>query len=79
MAELKTQQNDASVTDFINGVDEKRRDDCFALLDLMEEVTGAPATMWGSAIVGFGNYHYTYASGRAGDWPVVGFRRASKT
>ena len=73
MAELKTQQNDASVTDFINGVDEKRRDDCFALLDLMEEVTGAPATMWGSAIVGFGNYHYTYASGREGDWPVVGF------
>ena len=73
MAELKTQQNDASVTDFINGVDEKRRDDCFALLDLMEEVTGAPATMWGSAIVGFGNDHYTYASGREGDWPVVGF------
>ncbi|RLT41381.1 MAG: DUF1801 domain-containing protein [Chloroflexi bacterium] len=73
MAELKTQQNDASVTDFINGVDEKRRDDCFALLDLMSEVTGAPAKMWGTAIVGFGEYHYKGASGREGDWMLVGF------
>ena len=73
MSELKTQQNDASVTDFLNGVDEKRRDDCFALLELMEEVTGAPAKMWGTSIVGFGDYHYKYASGREGDWMVTGF------
>ncbi len=73
MAELKTQKNDASVDAFLHTVDEKRQEDCFALLELMGEVTGAPATMWGSAIVGFGNYHYTYASGREGDWFAVGF------
>ena len=53
MAELKTQQNNASVEAFLHSVDEKRRDDCFALLELMEEVTGEPATMWGTSIVGF--------------------------
>lgn len=73
MAELKTQKNDASVTEFLNGVDEKRREDCFTLVELMEEVTGEPAQMWGTAIVGFGSYHYKYASGQEGDWPLVGF------
>lgn len=73
MAELKTQKNEASVTDFLNGVDEKRREDCFALLELMEEVTGAPAKMWGASIIGFGDYHYKYASGQEGDWMLVGF------
>lgn len=73
MAELKTQKNDASVTDFLNGVDEKRREDCFALVELMEEVTGAAAQMWGTSIVGFGSYHYKYASGKEGDWMLVGF------
>lgn len=73
MTELKTQKNDASVTEFLNGVDEKRRADCFALVELMEEVTGAPAQMWGAAIVGFGSYHYKYASGQEGDWMLVGF------
>jgi hypothetical protein len=73
VAELKTQKNDASVEAFLHTVDEKRREDCFALLKLMDEVTGAPAKMWGSAIVGFGEYHYKYASGREGDWMLVGF------
>ena len=73
MAELKTQKNDASVTDFLNGVDEKRREDCFALVELMEAATGAPAKMWGTSIVGFGSYHYKYASGREGDWMITGF------
>ncbi len=73
MAELKTQKNDASVEAFLHTVDEKRREDCFALLKLMDEVTGAPAKMWGSAIVGFGEYHYKYASGREVDWMLVGF------
>lgn len=73
MAELKTQKNDASVTDFLNGVDEKRREDCFALVELMEEATGAEAKMWGASIVGFGSYHYKYASGKEGDWMLVGF------
>ncbi|MCL4832003.1 MAG: DUF1801 domain-containing protein [Caldilineaceae bacterium] len=73
MAELKTQQNNASVEAFLHSVDEKRRDDCFALLELMEEVTGEPATMWGTSIVGFGDYHYKYANGREANWMLVGF------
>lgn len=73
MAELKTQKNDASVEAFLHSVDEKRRDDCFALLELMEDVTGAPAKMWGTSIVGFGDYHYKYETGREGDWFVAGF------
>lgn len=73
MAEPKTKKNDASVEAFLHSVDKKRQDDCFALLELMREATGAEATMWGSAIVGFGEYRYTYAGGRTGDWPVIAF------
>ena len=74
MAELKTQQNDQSVEVFLNSVaDEKKRQDSFAILNLMHEVTGAEPKMWGTSIVGFGNYHYTYASGREGDWFLTGF------
>ena len=67
LAVLKTQKNDASVTAFLNGVDEKRRDDCLALLDLMQETIDTEPAMWESSIVGFGKYHYTYASGQEGD------------
>ena len=74
MAELKTQKNDASVEAFLNAIpDERKRRDCFTLVELMREVTGAEPTMWGDSIVGFGEYHYTYANGRAGDWFVAGF------
>jgi hypothetical protein len=74
MAELKTKKTGASVRDFLNAVpDERKRKDSFAVLKMMEEITGAKATMWGSAIVGFGNYRYKYASGREGDWFQVGF------
>jgi hypothetical protein len=74
MSELKTQKNDASVESFLNSVEnEKRRDDSFVVLDLMKEVTGEEASMWGTSIVGFGSYHYKYASGRKGDWMKVGF------
>ena len=74
MAELKTKQTDESVTEFLNGVpDEKKRQDSFAILELMTEVTGAEPRMWGESIVGFGSYHYRYASGREGDWFVTGF------
>jgi hypothetical protein len=51
----------------------RRRRDALALLDLMADVTGEPAVMWGGSMVGFGSYSYRYASGRAGDWFVVGF------
>ncbi len=67
---------------FLNSVEnEKRREDSFVVLDLMKEVTGEKPVMWGTSIVGFGSYHYKYASGREGDWFVVGFspRKQSMT
>jgi hypothetical protein len=74
MAELKTQKNDASVEAFLNSVeDEKKRKDSFAIMELMKEVTGEEPTMWGTSIIGFGSYHFKYASGREGGWMVTGF------
>ena len=74
MTELKTKPNEGDVLDFLNGVvDEKRRKDCFVILDLMKEVTGEEPIMWGDSIVGFGSYHYKYKSGREGDWLSTGF------
>ena len=74
MAENKTKVNDASVDAFLHKVaDEQKRDDSFTLVKLFEEVTGEPAKMWGTAIVGFGSYHYKYESGREGDSALVGF------
>ena len=74
MAELKTQPTKASVTRFIAGIpDESRRMECRTLLKLFKATTGKRAVMWGPSIVGFGTYHYTYASGRGGDWFLTGF------
>lgn len=74
MAELKTKKNDVSVEAFLNGVEnERKRSDSFEILRLMAEVTGEEATMWGTSIIGFGSYHYKYASGRDGDFFVTGF------
>jgi hypothetical protein len=74
MAVPKTTKTGASVAEFLAGVaDPKRRADAQAVTALMAEVTGAEPTMWGTSIVGFGAYHYRYASGRGGDWPAVGF------
>jgi hypothetical protein len=74
MAELKTKPTGADVTAFLNGVaDEQKRRDCFTLVEIMREATGAEPQMWGDAIVGFGSQHYRYASGREGDWPIIGF------
>jgi uncharacterized protein DUF1801 len=75
MAESKTRRDpDASVEDFLSAVaDQRRRTDAQAMCSLMAEATGAPPVMWGSAIVGFGTYHYRGASGGEGDWPAVGF------
>jgi hypothetical protein len=71
---LKTRRNTGDVEAFLNSVpDEKKRQDSFAILKLMKEVTGAEPEMWGSSIIGFGSYHYKYASGREGDWMLVGF------
>ena len=74
MAELKTQLNEADVNAFIDTVeDEHGREDARRVLTMMEKITRRPARMWGSSIVGFGSYHYTYASGRTGDWMITGF------
>ena len=74
MSKPKTQKNDASVEKFLNKVDdEKKRDDSFAVLSLIRDITGLEPAMWGDSIVGFGSYRYKYASGREGEWPLVGF------
>ncbi len=74
MAELKTKLNDASVEAFLNSVaDERKRGDAFTILAMMQEISSEEPRMWGDAIVGFGSYHYKYASGREGDWFVIGF------
>ena len=74
MAKAKTQKTDASVEDFLKDVtDEEKREDSFAILELMREVTGEEPAMWGGSIVGFGSYRYKYASGREGEWPLAGF------
>lgn len=74
MSELKTKRNDGDVRGYLESVTNKRRrEDALVMLELMREITGEPPEMWGSSIVGFGSYHYRYASGREGDWPIVGF------
>ncbi|MEW5987493.1 MAG: DUF1801 domain-containing protein [Chloroflexota bacterium] len=74
MAELKTKLTEQSVEAFLNTVaDERKRQDCYTILELMREATGAEPKMWGDSIVGFGRYHYKYASGREGDWFLAGF------
>ena len=70
----KTQPSAASVADFLNGLaDPAQRADSHALVEMMQAVTGAPPVLWGGSIVGFGSYRYQYASGHAGEWPLLGF------
>lgn len=74
MYEQKTKENDTSVIAFIEDVDSpKRREDAYKLLDIFTEASGYPAKMWGPSIIGFGSYHYKYASGHESDAPLVGF------
>jgi hypothetical protein len=74
MAEIKTQKTDESVDDFISGIeDDRKREDSKTLLDIMEKVTGEEPSMWGPSIVGFGDQHYKYESGREGEWFKIGF------
>ncbi|OOG78131.1 DUF1801 domain-containing protein [Algoriphagus sp. A40] len=74
MAETKTKPTEVSVDDFINAVESpKKREDAIALKQMMEEITGEQAKMWGPTIIGFGTYHYKYNSGHEGDAPIVGF------
>ena len=74
MAKLKTIPQDSSVEAFLDQVaDPDKRSDSYDLLEIMKTVTGEQPVMWGSSIVGFGSYHYRYASGREGDWMLTGF------
>lgn len=74
MGELKTQENDASVEEFLRALaDAGQRDDALTLVRVMQDASGVEPKMWGAGIVGFGRYHYKYASGREGDWFRVGF------
>src|SRR5258706_7684283 len=74
MAELKTKKAEASVAGFLDGIaDANVRKDCETLVSIFRKESGAPAKMWGPAIVGFGDHHYKYASGREGDFFVTGF------
>ena len=82
MSENKTRPTEQNVIDFLDSVThETRREDSFTLLKMMQEVTGEEAVLWGSSIVGFGQHHYKYESGREGDMPNVGFspRKQSMT
>ncbi len=74
MAEMKTKLNDTSVSDFLNKItDQQLREDCDAIVDIMKSAADAEPRMWGSAIIGFGEYTMTYPSGRAIPWMVIGF------
>ena len=74
MAELKTRATKASVDAFIQGIkDEKKRQDCYQILKIMKKATKAEPKMWGTSIIGFGDHHYVYDSGREGDWFITGF------
>ncbi|HSW80025.1 MAG TPA: DUF1801 domain-containing protein [Candidatus Saccharimonadales bacterium] len=75
MGEIKTKVTDADVTDFINSVaDEKKRADGFTLLEIFEQLTGEKPKMWGTSIIGFGQYHYkSERSSQEGDWMLTGF------
>ena len=73
MAKPKTHKTGADVEKFLGGVKpEQRRDDCVAVLELMKELTGEPAAMWGKSIVGLGRFHYRGKTSE-GDWFSVGF------
>lgn len=74
MAEQKTKPNNQSVIVFLDKIpDETRRIECYALLDMMKRVTNTEPKIWGTGLVGFGNYHYKYESGHEGDCFVAGF------
>jgi hypothetical protein len=79
--QAKTLKTENSVDDFILSIDSDRQADCVAIVQLMQEQSGYRAKMWGPAIIGFGSYHYKYASGHEGDAPMVGFspRKAAIT
>lgn len=74
MKENKTKQTNENVEWFLSSIEEdQKREDCQNLLDIMQEITQQAPKMWGTSIVGFGEYHYKYKTGREGDWFLTGF------
>ncbi|WP_194776977.1 DUF1801 domain-containing protein [Pararhodonellum marinum] len=74
MSTNKTTPTDKNVSDFLEKVsDKKKQQDSRKLVNLFEEASGFPPKMWGDSMIGFGSYHYTYESGREGDFFLVGF------
>jgi hypothetical protein len=74
MAEQKTKPTGASVTAFIAGIpDPEKRKEIKKVGAMMRRATGARPKLWGTSIVGYGRYHYEYASGRSGDWMLTGY------
>ncbi|MCM3086491.1 DUF1801 domain-containing protein [Bhargavaea ginsengi] len=74
MYEQKTKPSDSSVIELIEQIEHPRKkEDAYRFLDLFTETTGREAVMWGPSIIGFGKYHYQYATGHEGDAPLVGF------
>lgn len=74
MAKNKTNETESSVIDFINNSDDQAKiKDAFELVNIMQKVSGFEPKMWGPSIIGFGSYHYKYASGHEGDAPLAAF------
>lgn len=74
MYKQKTRETDNSVIEFIEAVEsDRKKQDAYRLLDIFTGVTGYEAKMWGPSIIGFGSYHYKYATGHEGDAPLTGF------
>ena len=75
MAKNKTAETTVNVEDFIHSFvdNDQKKADSFQLIKLMQEWSGFEPKMWGPTIIGFGSYHYKYASGHEGDAPLLGF------
>ncbi len=74
MATQKTQPTLHAVEKFLNTIaSEQKRNDCMTLINYMQRISKSPPVMWGTNMIGFGNYHYQYESGREGDWFITGF------
>ncbi len=72
--ELKTKQNDGDVEAFLDTIEpQQKQTDSRTIVEMMATITGEAPKMWGESIIGFGSYHYRYASGQEGDWMLVGF------
>ncbi|MDA7711596.1 DUF1801 domain-containing protein [Flavobacteriaceae bacterium] len=79
MSQNKTLPTRKSVELFLNGiVDDQKRQDSWVLFEMLREITGKAAQMWGNSIIGFDTYHYKYPSGREGDWMLTGFSPRKK-